>query len=117
MSDIHMTLHTDTSNASDDDDSSSMDHDPSQSSNPYDTHQQEDETKQRSKAFLEREEKHVRRVRVALVAMILICATVVSTSVYMMTRRSEHRDFEQKVCLYANIRASVYFLCRCVFVY
>jgi hypothetical protein len=107
MSDIHMTLDTipDASDASDD--TSSMNHDPSQSSNPYDMRQQDDDTKQRSKAFIEREEKHVRRVRVALAAMILICATVVSTSVYMMTRRSEHRDFEQKVRFRTDIRTSI----------
>ena len=55
------------------------------------------EREKRKKAFIEREETHVRNARYALAAAILICAVVVSTSVFILARRSEHRSFTSEV--------------------
>ena len=49
-------------------------------------------------AFIEREEQHVRSVRRTLAVAILICAVVVSSSVYALARRSEHSSFMHEVC-------------------
>lgn len=63
---------------------------------------------QSRRAFIDREEKHVRTVRRALAIAILICAIVVSSSVYVLARRSEHASFEsevrqRKIILYMRI--------------
>ena len=64
------------------------------------------EREKRRKAFIEREEKHVRSVRRALAMAILVCAVVVGTSVYVLARRSEYHSFLHEVCCC--------FICRAV---
>ena len=56
------------------------------------------ENEKRRTAFIEQEEKHVRNVRRALAVAILICAVVVSSSVYVLARRSEYHSFTHEVC-------------------
>ena len=55
------------------------------------------EREKRRKAFIEREEQHVRRVRRALAVAIFTCAVVVSSSVYVFARRSEQHSFAHEV--------------------
>jgi hypothetical protein len=54
----------------------------------------------RRKAFIEREEKHVRKVRRAVAVAILTFAVVVSSSVFVLARNKEHETFTQEVCWY-----------------
>jgi hypothetical protein len=56
------------------------------------------ELEKRRKAFIEREEKHVRSVRRALAMAVLVCAVVVSTSVYVLARHKEYLSFMHEVC-------------------
>ena len=52
------------------------------------------ESDKRRKAFIEREEKHVRNVRRLLAVAILTCAVVVSTAVFALSRKKEHHGFD-----------------------
>jgi hypothetical protein len=51
------------------------------------------ERDKRRKAFVEKEEKHVRNVRRLLAVSILACAVVVSTVVFSLSRTKEHHGF------------------------
>ena len=54
----------------------------------------------RRKAFIEREEKHVRKVRRAVAVAVLTFAVVVSSSVFVLARNKEHETFTHEVCWY-----------------
>lgn len=56
-----------------------------------------DTEKEFANAIIACEEKHVRRVRYALAVAILVCAAIVSGTVYKLLHRSEYRSFEQEV--------------------
>lgn len=49
-------------------------------------------------AFIEREEKQVRKVRWLLAFATLACAAAVSVAVYISARQSEQNNFEHEVC-------------------
>jgi predicted nucleic acid-binding Zn ribbon protein len=51
----------------------------------------------RRNEIIEREEKHVRKVRHLLAYAILICTVAVSTAVYVSASRSEYRVFTNEV--------------------
>ena len=58
------------------------------------------ERDKRRKAFIEREEKHVRKVRRAVAVAVLTFAVVVSSSVFVLARNKEHETFTHEVCWY-----------------
>ena len=106
MSDMNMDLHLIPENDNDHNDdpssSSATEDDSTDPSSLFDNESSPAKTaeqEKRRKAFIEREEKHVRTVRRALAIAILICSIVVSSSVYVLARRSEHHSFTHEVCL------------------
>lgn len=84
---------SDGSTASDNDESGSK----TSSSPKVDEENGVDLDQKRRKAIIEREEGHVRRVRVALIFATLACAVAVSVSVYHMGRKAEHHRFDSEV--------------------
>jgi hypothetical protein len=48
--------------------------------------------------IIEREEKRVRKARFVLVATIIVCASIVTTAVYVSFKNNEHNVFVKKVC-------------------
>jgi hypothetical protein len=87
----------DSSSSSGDDDSESRSKSTQPNSSSHNDNGNSDMDRGLSKAFIDREERHVRRVRYALAGAILIFAFVVSGSVYMFAHRSEHHSFEHEV--------------------
>ena len=110
---MNMDLHLITENHNDDNDdassSSGTDEDETDPSSLFDNETSPEkvaERQKRRKAFIEQEEKHVRNVRRALALAILICAVVVSTSVYVLARKSEYHSFMHEVCCRNNLSSA-----------
>jgi hypothetical protein len=50
--------------------------------------------------IIEREEKRVRKARYILLATIIVCASAVTTAVYISSKNKEHKVFVKKVGSY-----------------
>jgi hypothetical protein len=57
----------------------------------------------RRKEIIEQEEKHVRKVRYALAATMIVCACAVTTAVYVSTKNNEYDVFVRKVRCFRSI--------------
>jgi hypothetical protein len=85
------------SSSSNDDDNESRSKSTSPNSSSHNDNGNKNPDRDISKAFIEREERHVRRVRYTLAAAILMCASVVSGTVYMFAHKEERGSFEREV--------------------